>query len=182
MPLDPNIPDSVGFPVSTGVGTNTRVASGSALEGALFYLFREITFNRILVEGTAASGSPTICLAMYQFTSGVMNDGTSVVPRTVLIQNQAVVGTGLNTFTVPETTMVIGFYYVLVGRDGGTSWTFRGHSSSSLMPWHGPGLPAPAFPLLFSVATPATPPTTLDLTAIASSIGNQAIVHRFLKV
>lgn len=179
---DPNIPDAVGFPIGAAVNTSTHVASGSALQGGTFYQFRDITFNRVIVEGTSVTSAPTICLACYQFASGVMNDGTSLVPQKFLIQNRAVTNTVQTLTLAGDVTLVQGFYYMLIGRDGGTSWTFRGHTAAANATWHGPGLVAPAFPLVFSTATPATPPATLNLATVTTQVSNHSIVHRLLKV
>lgn len=175
-------PDNVGYPLCADVAVSTKIASGTALEGALFYCFEDQTFNTLLVEITAITASGTMCLAMYQFATGEMNDGTSLVPQIMLIQNQALTTTpAVNPITVPSTSIKRGFYYVLVGRDGGTSFTFRGHSGLTILPWTSPAT-SPAFPLLFTYGTPGSPPATLDLSSVVGSVGNQSIVHRRLQV
>lgn len=177
---DANIKDAVLYPIAAQVATNTRVASALVYEGGTYWAFRDIEFNRILVEITSVTASPTMAMQIFQFDGGEMNDGTNVAPRLLNIQNQALVS-GLNTLTVPTTTIEEGFVFVGVGRDGGTSFTSRGHSGITAEVWNNPGV-APAFPLLFSYGNPAAPPATLNLAAVSSLVSNQSIVIRLLKV
>ena len=180
---DLNVEDLYGIPYGCDVATGTRVASNTVMEGALFLAERGCVVNRLIMECTAVTASPTAAIALYQFSGGEMNDGSDVAPRLFLLQAQAM-SVGLLTLTIsPQVTIEEGFYFLTIGRDGGTSFTFRGHAGlANLTVWTNPGV-APAFPVLFSdPAAPSAPAATLNLAAVSSLVNNQALVHRFLKV
>lgn len=177
----PNVGDTVPFPFFTDFATGSRTPSSSLLHGSVHWLDREITFNRVLIETLTATNSPHITLACYQLASGELNDGTSLIPQVFEATDQGPVGVGLNVITVPESTLVGGFYYILYGRftAAPTNWAVRVHQTVSNAVWHNP---TGATPDTFLVSSPVTPPAALNLATVTKNTIGEPLCHRLIEV
>lgn len=177
----PAIGDTLGYPFFTDVAFGNRTPSSGQLHGSVHWLDREITFNRVLIETTTATNTPTITLVFYQLASGELNDGTSLITRVCVVTDQGPVSVGLNVITVPETTLIEGFYYLLYGRFNAApaNWACRVHQVQSNVVWHNP---TGATPDTFLVASPTVPPNPLNLATVTKNTNGEPLVHRLLKV
>lgn len=145
------------------VSSRSTVGDSATFSGASFYVQRQIQFNRIIIQATAKTGSPTLRLLIFQSSDGT---ASNTVTRVATCTAVAITGAGTYVMTPSEGTVTLkrGICFVLFGNDAGTgSFTLRSHGVTSFDLLN-TNIDADCHPVTFTTTISATTtPATIDI-------------------
>lgn len=133
---------------------STRPAQAS-YEGGMYYLYRDVSFNRVVMRFTAYSAGAQISMHIYQSANG-----TATFPMTRVATITGFDPGATGNFAVPVTEGTVnlkaGIFFVLFGRPTAAGLTLQTYQTATALSLLNTNLFAGTYPLQYTTALAAT--------------------------